>query len=174
MPIPVNDTQWHADLVESQKRKVSVSAIESERENAALAREILPGTMTEIDAEIEAAEAAHQAALNKKAAVESVAAQWDRLLDRKLSVERELLLGAQRFAGLNIDGRVEFIHAQLGMEDGPSNSLQRTTELSAWVAGAKEFRDVIYPAWRKAKEAELAKLMAEITEFARLNKIPLE
>jgi hypothetical protein len=171
MSIPANDTQWAADCAVAEKEKISVCDVANRRENAALASEILPGTIAEIDRELEAAEAARMAALEKKTAVESIAGQWDVLLDRKIAIERELSQGQSRFNAIDIDGRVEFINANLGADDNATNSLQRLTELAAWVRGAKELRDVIYPEWKKAKQAELAKAVSEIQTFAKANKI---
>jgi hypothetical protein len=169
-----NSTQWAADCAVAEKEKISVCDVANRRENATISREILPGTIAEIDRELEAAEAARIAALEKKSAVESIAGQWDRLLDTKLHVERELTLGEQRIANLDVEGRVQFIGSNLGAEDNVTNSLQRLTELSAWVRGAKELATVIYPEWRKAKQAELAKAISEIETFAKANRIPLK
>src|SRR5690348_12761519 len=111
MNIPANDTAWAADCALAEQRKGTVTEIQAERENAKIASDILPGTLAEIDKELEAAEAARLAAVEKKNAAVSIAGQWDALLDRKLAIERELTLGEQRLNNLDIEGRVEFIGA---------------------------------------------------------------
>src|SRR4051812_47683442 len=112
-----NSTQWAADCAVAEKEKISVCDVANRRESATISREILPGTIAEIDRDLEAAEAARIAALQKESAVESIDGQWDRPLDTKLHVERELTLGEQRIANLDVEGRVQFIGSNLGAED---------------------------------------------------------
>lgn len=173
MSIPADSPQWGIDSETASKNRTSVEKIQHDRASAILARETMPGTISAIDAEIEAAEAARQAALAKKREVESTISRWDALLDQKNALAQEIIYGESRLLAITeeFDGRLEFLNANLGGLDNGQNSAHRLSELGGMAVGAKYLRDEILPKWIKAKKAELAAAEKGITDFAKKHNI---
>lgn len=101
-------------------------------------------------------------------------AQWESLLTSRDRLRAALAYGADQIMNCDEEaGRIEFIKEQLGNQHGAFNYPIQLIELGKAIASIRILKE-IYPAWKAEKEAELAKILAEIETFAKANGIPLK